>query len=174
MKNGLMILRVVFTTVAPAQHRQDSVGSIKLTRQTIVHYQVMIKGSDTRYLFSTSRGISSFSYKYMQNWKKEKPALASGPQGTVNAIPSFKGYTWAPDISYHNLYCSVSTLEKNTSCTVPANNKASNLASPEFKWEDEEKVYDAKDKGTPKLIIDQLEWGSQGWAKAVNKLKSNN
>ena len=29
--------------------------------------------------------------------------------------------------------------------------------------------YDAKDKGKPKLIIDQLEWDSEGWPKVIGK-----
>jgi arabinan endo-1,5-alpha-L-arabinosidase len=144
MKNGLMILMVVLTTVADAQHREDSVGTIKPTRQTAVHDPVMIKQGDTYYLFCTGWGISSFSSKDMQNWKKEKPVFASAPQWAVNAIPSFKGHIWAPDISYHNgkyyLYYSVSAFGKNTSCIGLATNKTLNPASPDFKWEDQGKV----------------------------------
>ena len=139
-----MILMVVLTTVADAQHREDSVGTIKPTRQTTVHDPVMIKQGDTWYLFCTGWGISSFSSKDMQNWKKEKPVFASAPQWAVNAVPSFKGHIWAPDISYHNgkyyLYYSVSAFGKNTSCIGLAINKTLDPASPDFKWEDQGKV----------------------------------
>jgi arabinan endo-1,5-alpha-L-arabinosidase len=144
MKNGLIILLAVLTTVAHAQHREDSVGTIKPTRQTAVHDPVMIKQGDTWYLFCTGWGISTFSSKDMQNWKKEKPVFASTPQWAVDAIPSFKGHIWAPDISFHNgkyyLYYAVSAFGKNTSCIGLTINKTLDPSSPDYKWEDKGKV----------------------------------
>lgn len=177
MKNGLIILLAAFTTVADAQHREDSVGAIKPTRQTTVHDLVMTKQGDTWYLFCTGRGISSFSSKDMQNWKKEKPVFASAPQWAINAIPSFKGHIWAPDISYHNgkyyLYYSVSAFGKNSSLMVQGDNKEWFGAGHNAVCKFNDTYYivyhgnDAKDKGKPKLIIDQLEWDNQGRPKPV-------
>lgn len=74
----------------------------------------------------------------MKNWKAEKRVFTNAPQWALDAIPGFKGHTWAPDISYHNnqyyLYYAVSAFGKNTSAIGVATNKTLNPASPDFKW----------------------------------------
>jgi arabinan endo-1,5-alpha-L-arabinosidase len=144
MKRFVTILLVLTLQVGYAQHREDSTGSVRPTRQTSVHDPVMIKQGDTYYLFCTGWGISFFSSKERKNWKKEKPVFAEVPQWAVAAIPSFRGHIWAPDISFHNghyyLYYSVSAFGKNTSCIGLAINKTLDPASPDFKWEDKGKV----------------------------------
>jgi arabinan endo-1,5-alpha-L-arabinosidase len=144
MKKLLTILGILLLTQASAQHKEDTVGTIKPTRQTAVHDPVMIKQGNTYYLFCTGWGISCFSSTDMQNWKKEKPVFATAPVWAKDAVPGFKGHIWAPDISYHNglyyLYYSVSAFGKNTSCIGVAVNKTLNPASPDFKWEDKGKL----------------------------------
>lgn len=140
MKKILTILGVLVFYTAVAQHREDSVGTIRPARQTAVHDPVMIKQGDKYYLFCTGWGISCFSSADMKNWKKEKPVFAAAPQWAKDAIPAFKGHIWAPDISFHNglyyLYYSVSAFGKNTSCIGLAVNKTLDPSSPDFKWED--------------------------------------
>lgn len=89
-------------------------------------------------------GITMWSSADMQNWKKEKPVFDKAPQWAVDAIPSFKGHIWAPDISYHNgmyyLYYAVSAFGKNTSCIGLATNTTLNTSSKDYKWEDHGKV----------------------------------
>ncbi|MFT3844368.1 MAG: arabinan endo-1,5-alpha-L-arabinosidase [Lacibacter sp.] len=140
-------LTIVFTLIiitVSAQFKPDSVGTIKPARQTSVHDPVMIKEGNTYYLFCTGFGISVFSSTDMQNWKKEKPVFAKAPQWAVDAVPGYRGHTWAPDISFHNgmyyLYYAVSAFGKNTSCIGVAVNKTLNPSSPDFKWEDKGKV----------------------------------
>jgi arabinan endo-1,5-alpha-L-arabinosidase len=104
----------------------------------------MIRQNDTYYIFCTGNGISVFSSTDMKSWKSEKPVFASAPQWAVEAIPTFKGHIWAPDISYFNgeyyLYYSVSAFGKNTSCIGLATNKTLDLNDPDFKWVDHGKV----------------------------------
>lgn len=157
-----------------AQGRGDSVGTIKPTRQTAVHDPVLIKEGNTYYLFCTGMGISVFSSTDLQNWKKEKPVFAAAPQWAVDAVPGYRGHTWAPDIAYFNnkyyLYYSVSTFGKNGSCIGVAVNKTLNPSSPDFKWEDLGKViqsFPGKDQWNaidPNLIIDEknVPWLSFG------------
>jgi len=80
----------------------------------------------------------------MKSWKSEKPVFASAPQWAVEAITTFKGHIWAPDISYFNgeyyLYYSVSAFGKNTSCIGLATNKTLDPNDPQFKWVDQGKV----------------------------------
>lgn len=131
----------------------------------IVHDPVMIRQNDTFYVFCTGMGISVFSSPDMKNWKKEEAVFAQVPQWAVEAIPSFKGHIWAPDISFFNgeyyLYYSVSAFGKNTSCIGLATNKTLDPHDPEFKWVDHGKVIQSIPGQTnwnaidPNLIIDE-------------------
>lgn len=109
-----------------------------------VHDPVMIKEGDTYYLFCTGRGISVYSSKDMKSWVSEKPVFAAPPQWAIDAVPGYRGHTWAPDIAFHDgvyyLYYSVSAFGKNTSCIGLATNKTLNPESPDFKWTDHGKV----------------------------------
>jgi arabinan endo-1,5-alpha-L-arabinosidase len=144
-KKSLLITLILANTLfAQAQPKVDTVGTITATENTTVHDPVMIQEGGNYYLFCTGWGISFFSSKDLKNWKKEKPVFASAPQWAVNAIPSFKGHIWAPDISYHKgkyyLYYSVSAFGKNTSCIGLTINKTLDPASPDYKWEDQGKL----------------------------------
>jgi arabinan endo-1,5-alpha-L-arabinosidase len=127
-----------------AQPQRIEVGTVLPTRQTPVHDPVMIRHDSIYYLFCTGFGISVWSSRDMKNWKKEKPVFERPPEWAVNAIPGYRGHTWAPDISYYNdryyLYYSVSAFGKNTSCIGLVTNKTLDPASPDFKWVDHGKV----------------------------------
>ena len=130
-----------------------------------VHDPVMIRQNDTYYVFCTGMGISVFSSTDMKNWRKEEPVFSKAPQWAVDAIPTFKGHIWAPDISYFNgqyyLYYSVSAFGKNTSCIGLAINKTLDPSDPEFKWVDQGKVIQSVPGETnwnaidPNLITDE-------------------
>src|SRR5882672_2580218 len=85
-----------------------------------VHDPVMIRQDGTYYIFATGQGISVWSSRDMTNWQREKPVFAAPPAWAVEAVPTFKGHIWAPDISYYGgkyyLYYSISAFGKNTSC----------------------------------------------------------
>jgi arabinan endo-1,5-alpha-L-arabinosidase len=101
----------------------------------------------------------------MKNWKKEEAVFAQPPQWAIDAIPTFKGHIWAPDISYfkgqYYLFYSVSAFGKNTSCIGLAINKTLNPLDPEFKWVDQGKVIQSVPGETnwnaidPNLIADE-------------------
>jgi arabinan endo-1,5-alpha-L-arabinosidase len=188
MRRFATIVFVLNALLASAQGRGDSVGTVKPTRQTGVHDPVMIKEGNTYYLFCTGFGISVFSSPDLQNWKKEKPVFASAPQWAVDAVPGYRGHTWAPDIAYFNgkyyLYYSVSTFGKNGSCIGVAVNKTLDPSSPDFNWEDLGKViqsFPGKDQWNaidPNLIIDEknvpwLSFGSFWSGLKVVKLDSD-
>jgi len=135
MKQTLVIIIFVFLAFATRAQLQTSIP---------VHDPVIIKQDSTYYIFCTGLGISMWSSTDMKNWKKEKPVFDKPPQWAVEAIPSFQGHIWAPDISYHNgmyyLYYAVSTFGKNTSCIGLATNKTLNTASKDYQWTDHGKV----------------------------------
>jgi len=124
--------------------QQVPVGAILPKEQVSVHDPVIIKQDSLYYIFNTGNGISVWSSKDMLQWKKEAPVFAKPPQWAVDAVPSFKGHIWAPDIQYFNgqyvLFYSVSQFGKNTSCIGVAVNKTLHPTSPDFGWKDLGKV----------------------------------
>lgn len=151
--------RIVFTLVGVVMGLQLYAQSI------IVHDPVMIRQNDTYYIFCTGMGISVFSSPDMKNWVKEKSVFELAPQWAVDAIPTFKGHIWAPDISFFNgqyyLYYSVSAFGKNTSCIGLATNKTLDSNDPDFKWVDHGKIIQSIPGETnwnaidPNLITDE-------------------
>jgi arabinan endo-1,5-alpha-L-arabinosidase len=130
-----------------------------------VHDPVIIRQDGTYYIFCTGQGIAAFSSQDMKHWKQLKPVFDKAPQWAVDAVPSFKGHIWAPDISYHNgqfyLYYAVSAFGKNTSCIGLATNKTLDPSSKNFKWVDHGKVIqsvpgrDMWNAIDPNLIMDE-------------------
>lgn len=151
--------RIVFALVGVV------IGQQLFAQSVIVHDPVMIRQNDTYYIFCTGMGISVFSSPDMIHWKHEAPVFPEAPQWAVEAVPTFKGHIWAPDISYFNgqyyLYYSVSAFGKNTSCIGLATNKTLDRADPEFKWVDHGKVIESVPGKTnwnaidPNLAIDR-------------------
>jgi arabinan endo-1,5-alpha-L-arabinosidase len=134
-----------------------------------VHDPVMIRQDSVYYLFCTGRGISVFSSKDLQMWKKEKPVFDTLPWA-VQTIKGFRNHIWAPDISFRNgryyLYYSVSAFGKNTSCIGVATNKTLHPLSKDYKWVDHGKLIqsvpgrDMWNAIDPNLIMDeqQMPW----------------
>lgn len=134
----------LFLIIKSAVAQQVEVGRILKASETPVHDPVMIKQDDVYYLFATGNGISVWSSKDLQNWKKEKPVFSAAPQWAVKAVPGFKGHIWAPDISFFNgkyyLFYSVSQFGKNTSCIGVAVNSTLHPDALGYGWEDLGKV----------------------------------
>lgn len=135
------------------------------SKQIVIHDPVMIRENDTFYLFCTGWGIDVWSSADMKNWEKEKAVFNKAPQWAVEAVPTFKGHIWAPDISFYNgqyyLYYSISAFGKNTSCIGLATNKTLDTTDPDFKWIDHGKVIQSYPEKTnwnaidPNLIVDE-------------------
>jgi len=168
-----------------------AIGVQVQAQSIIVHDPVMIRQNDTYYIFCTGIGISVFSSTDMKSWKSEKPVFSSAPQWAVEAIPTFKGHIWAPDISFFNgeyyLYYSVSAFGKNTSCIGLATNKTLDPHDPQFKWIDHGKVIQSipgqtnwnaidpnlisDEKGTPYLVFGSF-WDGIKMVKMLPDAKS--
>jgi arabinan endo-1,5-alpha-L-arabinosidase len=137
MKNTIRSLFFMFLLIFP-------LSVLSQTEKIQVHDPVMIKQVDSYYLFCTGMGISMWSSKDMVTWKREKQVFEKPPAWAVQAIPGYRGHTWAPDISFHNgqyyLYYSVSAFGKNTSCIGVATNKTLNPRDPSYQWIDHGKV----------------------------------
>lgn len=111
-----------------------------LKTQISVHDPVIIREDSVYHVFSTGYGIAQWSSADMLHWKKEPPVFLHPPQWTTDSIPGFRGFFWAPDISYFNgryyLYYAVSSFGKNNSCIGLATNQTLNTNSPEYSWKD--------------------------------------
>ena len=169
MKYGLPLLLLLFTINLFAQQKLNINDSL-----IPVHDPVIIRQDSTYYIFCTGQGITSFSSPDMIHWKQLQPVFNKAPKWAVDAIPSFKGHIWAPDISFHNgqyyLYYAVSAFGKNTSCIGLVTNKTLNPASGNFKWIDHGKLIqsvpgrDMWNAIDPNLVMDEkkIPWLSFG------------
>ena len=132
------VLAILSATCANTQ--QLPVGSLLNISETPAHDPVMIKQDSIYYIFCTGIGISVWSSRDLKNWKKEKPVFDKPPQWAIEAVPGYKGHTWAPDIQFYNgqyyLFYSVSQFGKNTSCIGLAVNKTLEQSSPDYRWRD--------------------------------------
>jgi arabinan endo-1,5-alpha-L-arabinosidase len=116
----------------------------ELVTDVPIHDPVMIRQDGTYYAFATGPGIAVWSSRDRVHWRREPPVFAAPPAWAVEAVPTFRGHIWAPDISYHDgqyyLYYAVSAFGKNTSCIGVATNVTLDPRAPNFKWVDHGKV----------------------------------
>src|SRR4051812_38902679 len=117
---GLGFFVFVFIKLLDSYGQSMPLGTVSKKLAISVNDPVIIKKDSVYYIFCTGDGISVFSSKDLQQWKKEAPVFSTPPQWAVNAVPGFIGHIWAPDIQYFNgryyLFYSVSQFGKNTSC----------------------------------------------------------
>ena len=92
----ILILMIAMKLVAPATVAQIATADVR------VHDPVLAKHGDTYYLFATGRGIAVWSSPDLQQWSKERQVFDTPPAWTIEAVPTFKGHFWAPDISYQD------------------------------------------------------------------------
>ena len=142
----IMVISLLLSISANAQRKRfkDMIGKSFPLDSIGSHDPVIIKQDSVYYVFSTGFGVSVLSSTDMENWTIEAPVFSTPPQWATDAIPEYKGHTWAPDISYFNgqyyLYYSVSAFGKNTSCIGVATNKTLHPSDPDFEWIDHGKV----------------------------------
>lgn len=163
MKRTLLIISSLFILFFLIPRQGSSANDPE--RRIGVHDPVMIRQDSTYYLFHTGWGIAVCSSTDMKNWKREKPVFTEPPQWAVEAVATFRGHIWAPDISYHNgqyyLYYSVSAFGKNSSCIGLATNRTLHPDDPGYEWVDHGPVIcstPGKDNWNaidPNLIIDE-------------------
>ncbi|MFW0718219.1 family 43 glycosylhydrolase [Pedobacter sp. N23S346] len=138
----LMVFLLLNFVRAPMVQSQD------LKQNISAHDPVMMQQNNRYYLYCTGKGITVWSSKDRINWKAEPPVFDTAPQWAVDAVPGFKGYIWAPDISFSNgryyLYYSASTFGKNTSAIGVATNVTLNPTDSGYKWVDHGMVIQSK------------------------------
>lgn len=129
-----------------------------LEGETFVHDpSTIIKAGDRYFLFGTGRGIRSKSSPDLLHWADGPPVFTAPPAWTTNAVPGYRGHTWAPDVlrlngRYH-LYYSVSTFGQQVSAIGLATNPTLDPSSPEYRWTDHGPVIQSTN-GSPFNAID--------------------
>jgi arabinan endo-1,5-alpha-L-arabinosidase len=113
-----------------------------------VHDPCLIKAGDTYVLFATGRGIPMRRSSDLEKWSSSGRVFEEIPEWCAREVPGFRGWIWAPDISYFNgryhLYYSVSTFGRNRSCIGLAVNKTLDAASKDYLWIDLGKVVESQ------------------------------
>ncbi|RZL15027.1 MAG: arabinan endo-1,5-alpha-L-arabinosidase [Pedobacter sp.] len=138
--------------------------SQELKKDINAHDPAMIKAENTYYLYCTGQGVTVWSSQDRINWKSEPSVFSDAPKWAKEAVPGFKGYIWAPDISFfkgrYYLYYSASTFGKNTSAIGLATNMTLDSSNPLYKWVDHGLVIQSEAGKTnwnaidPNLIVD--------------------
>ena len=130
-----------------------------------VHDPVMARCDGKYYIFMTGQAVGSMTSDDMKSWTPGRGVMPEIPQWAMEAVPGYRGHTWAPDISEHNgtwyMYYSCSTFGKNGSAIGLMTNKTLNPESPDYKWEDKGMVVRSVQRQTnwnaidPNLIMDE-------------------
>ncbi len=104
------------------------------------HDPVMAREGGRYYVFATGNGVSCMSSADLVHWSQERPVLSAPPAWAVEAVPGYRGHTWAPDIvrldGVWHLYYSCSTFGRNASAIGLAVNRTLDPSAPGFGWED--------------------------------------
>jgi arabinan endo-1,5-alpha-L-arabinosidase len=75
----------------------------QLTGQLGAHDpSTVIKADGRYYYFATGQGIASRSSANKTAWTGDPSVFSTQPAWTTQAIPSFTGHFWAPDVAYFN------------------------------------------------------------------------
>ncbi len=130
-----------------------------------VHDPVMARENGKYYMFTTGWRVGMLSSDDLVTWKMEEPVLPEVPAWAAEAIPAYKGHTWAPDVikvgDRWYLYYSCSTFGKNISAIGVASNKTLDPTSPDYEWVDHGLVIDSRPGRNdwnaidPNVIIDE-------------------
>jgi len=148
MKRPALLVPLAVLLAAPlaaqAPPPPPPVGTVIPAADVPMHDPVMIRQNGTTYIFATGKGIAVWSSTDLARWRREAPVFAEPPAWTVAAVPTFRGFFWAPDISFHDgqyyLYYAVSAFGKNTSAIGVATNVTLDSRAPDFKWVDHGEV----------------------------------
>jgi arabinan endo-1,5-alpha-L-arabinosidase len=137
---------------------ETKVEPMPLEGQTFLHDpSTVLKENGRYYLFATGRGIATKSSPDLISWTNGPAVFSDPPAWTTNAVPGYRGHTWAPDVIHLNgqyhLYYSVSMFGKQVSAIGLATNPTLDPSSPDYRWTDHGPVIQSTN-GSPFNAID--------------------
>ena len=145
--------------LAPVLSIADTkIEPLALTGQTSIHDPATIfKENGRYYLFGTGPGLRVRASSNLVDWVEGPPVFAAPLPWTTNAVPGFRGHTWAPDPIRVNglwhLYYSVSTFGKQVSGIGLVTSPTLDWSSPDYRWTDRGPVMQSR-VGDPFNAID--------------------
>ena len=118
---------------------------LSLQGETFVHDpSTILKEHDRYFLFGTGRGILSKSSPDLIHWTNGPSIFTNPPAWTTNAVPGYRGHTWAPDVihlgRHYLVYYSVSTFGKQVSAIGLVTSPTLDPTSPDYVWTDRGEV----------------------------------
>src|SRR5262245_21803378 len=121
--------------------KNPALGLEPVTGEISVHDpSTIVTCNGEHWLFATGRGINTRHSKDLVNWSEGPRVFSASPAWTTNLVPGFRGYIWAPDVSYFGgkyfLYYSVSTWGSQTSAIGLVTNPNLNPDDPAYSWTD--------------------------------------
>lgn len=131
---------------------------LPLAGETFVHDpSTILKEHGHYFLFGTGRGILSKSSPDLIHWTNGPAIFTNPPAWTTNAVPGYRGHTWAPDVihlgRHYLVYYSVSTFGKQVSAIGLVTSPTLDPTSPDYHWTDRGEVLHSTN-GSPFNAID--------------------
>jgi len=109
--------------------------------QVSVHDPSIAREGGTYYLYSTGPGIPWYSSTDLVHWARRGRVFPGEPSWVRQAVPTFNGHIWAPDIVPRDgrfyLYYAVSGFGRNSSAIGVTVNATLDPGSPDYKWVDQ-------------------------------------
>lgn len=80
--------------------QETKVESWQLEGETLAHDPSTIWAEGGRYyLFYTGRGIGAKLSPDLIRWSEEPSVFSTAPAWALQAVPGYRGHTWAPDVA---------------------------------------------------------------------------
>lgn len=151
-------LSLLSLTLHPLQGAVGTFEPLAPLGETMVHDPSTILRENSRYfLFGTGRGIQTKSSSDLRTWVRGPSVFNVPPEWTTNAVPGYRGHTWAPDaIRVRDkvyLYYSVSTFGRQISAIGLARGSTIDPSAPAWSWDDAGPVIQSTN-GSPFNAID--------------------
>ncbi len=117
------------------------IASLPLVGQTFSHDpSTIVKDNGRYYVFGTGWGIVSKASPDLVHWTNGPSVFGAPAKWVPEAVPGFRGHTWAPDVIRLNdrfyLYYSVSSFGKQVSAIGLATNPTLDPAATNYFWTD--------------------------------------
>jgi len=131
---------ILFAALA-AHCAETKFPPLPLEGQTFIHDpSTIIKDGTNYFIFGTGRGILTKSSPDLIHWENGGSVFRAPPAWTMQAVPAFRGFMWAPDVIHVNgkyfLYYAVSSWGKQVSAIGLATSPTLDQSATNFLWSD--------------------------------------
>jgi arabinan endo-1,5-alpha-L-arabinosidase len=141
LRTAVLAALLLSSGAGTARCAETKVEPMALEGQTFIHDpSTILKEGERYYVFGTGRGIISKSSPDLVHWSNGPSVFGMPPAWTTNAVPGYRGHTWAPDVIRLNdqfyLYYSVSTFGKQVSAIGLMTSSTLDSTATNYLWTD--------------------------------------